>query len=184
MRRSSAIAAILAILAIPVAVQAQSQVDPRASSPAGAVYEIPLQTARKDAAPHRTRSQQPTGSQQQQQQQSVPATGGGGSAGGGGGGSNSPAGVLPEGSDIKSENGYGSSSKVPGLAGGTKAGDADPKADTAAAESSPPQRASAESDPVPSNSASYGLIVLIVLGGASLGIAAATAVRRNLGGAG
>src|SRR3954451_6492010 len=90
--RSLAIAtAIITALTVPVVVLADSRVDPQASSPAGAVYEIPLQTARDFGSPG--------------------GGGGGGATGGGSGG----GGVLPKGSAIKSENGYGSSSQVPGL---------------------------------------------------------------------
>jgi hypothetical protein len=185
LRRSSAIAAILAILALPVAVRADSQVDPHASSPAGAVYEIPLETARREGSPHRKSSG--SDSQQQSNQSQGSGSGGGGGSTGGGGGAGG-GGVLPQGSAVKSENGFGSSSKVPGLA--SKANTASTQADaTPAAKASSSQEPAAplarslseQRDAVPSASASYGLLMIIVLGGAAGGFAAATALRRTLG---
>jgi phosphate transport system substrate-binding protein len=106
--------------------------DPKASSPAGTVYEIPLDAARSDAAPHR-RASAPAGS-------AAGGGGGGGAAGGSGssggsssggsggsGGSGSSGGsgtsgtsrasasATDPGSYVHSENGFGSSSQVPGL---------------------------------------------------------------------
>lgn len=69
--------------------------DPPSGSPAGAVYELPLQGGREDAAP-----KLPAG-----------AGGGGGGAGGGTGGGGSEATSL-----YRTENNFGSSSRVPGLA--------------------------------------------------------------------
>ncbi len=67
------------------------QTDPRANSPAGVIYQIPLDNARRDAAPVL-----PGGSH------------GGPRSPGGSGGSGGP-------SSIHSENGFGSSSHVPGV---------------------------------------------------------------------
>jgi hypothetical protein len=175
--------AIIATLSLPVVVfAADSKVDPQASSPAGAVYEIPLQTARDFGSP-----------------------GGGGQTGGGAGG----GGVLPKGSAIKSENGYGSSSQVPGLSAST-AQRAQSSAKTAKSStsrsgssrtggsggsrgtsSSGSSSGGSGSQPVPQldarNTASdgpsltgtYGLVLLIALGGAAAGIAASLAARGS-----
>jgi hypothetical protein len=169
-------------------VQADDGVDPHASSPAGAVYEIPLETARRDAAPHKKASQQDGSGQSGQS--------GSGGAGGGtpGGGASGGGGVLPQNSAIKSENGFGSSSHVPGLAAAKKGAKASAASATSAgsAGSSGPQglpavrAADGGIDPAdaPSTGGSYGLVILIVLGGAAAGLVAATAVRRALGSAG
>jgi hypothetical protein len=182
--RSLAIAtAIITALTVPVVVLADSRVDPQASSPAGAVYEIPLQTARDLGSP---------------------GGGGGAPTGGGSGG----GGVLPTGSAIKSENGYGSSSQVPGLsalaakqathsAKAAKAGAAatGSAAGTAAAATASAKTAQAEAatastpridakraaDEAPSLTGTYGLVILIVLGGAAAGIAASLAARSSFG---
>lgn len=184
MLRSLAIGiAMIATLSLPVVVFAEdSKVDPQASSPAGAVYEIPLQTARDFGSP-----------------------GGSGHAGGGSGG----GGVLPKGSAIKSENGYGSSSKVPGLSATaakkeqTQAKSAAPQAtaantnngnasgssaaatnatDSGATTPAAPQISTrnAASD-APSLSGTYGLVILIVLGGAAAGLVASLAARGSFG---
>ena len=184
--RSLAIAtAIITGLTVPVVVLADSHVDPQASSPAGAVYEIPLQTARDVGSPG----------------------GGGGAATGGGSGG---GGVLPTGSAIKSENGYGSSSQVPGLtalaakqathsakaAKAAKASAAGSGAATASAAAASGKAAQAEAatastpridakraaDEAPSLTGTYGLVILIVLGGAAAGVAASLAARSSLGG--
>lgn len=176
--------AIIAALTLPVVVLADSRVDPQASSPAGAVYEIPLQTARDFGAP------------------------GGGVVGGGGG--SGGGGVLPKGSAIKSENGYGSSAQVPGLSAakakkakvavaaatastggtagtastasqggeGSSAGTAGKAAPAAAAPRIDAERAA---DEAPSLTGTYGLVFLIALGGAAAGIAASLAARASFG---
>jgi hypothetical protein len=78
------LAAVLALAALPAAAQAQDPGanDPEAGSPSGAIYEIPLDTARGDAAPRS-----------------------------GDGGADPAAGSD---SPLRSENGFGSSSEVPG----------------------------------------------------------------------
>jgi len=72
------------------------QTDPNANSPAGVIYQIPLNSARRSAAPV------------------LPAGSHGGGPGGGGGGAGSAAGSKDP-SSIHSENGFGSSSSVPGV---------------------------------------------------------------------
>jgi hypothetical protein len=188
----------LAVFLVPVAVHADDGVDPHASSPAGKVYEIPLETARRDAAPHRKSSTRDSGGQTGQSGSSGSGgTGGGGGATGGGspgGGASGGGGELPQGSAIKSENGFGSSSQVPGLsaaqakasAGKAKAASAAAAGTggTAAVQATRASDTAANPDDAPSTGGSYGLILLIVLGGAAAGLAAATAVRRVLGSAG
>src|SRR3954454_12328966 len=78
-------------LVSPAAAAAQSG-DPAEGSPSGVIYEIPLDHARQDAAPTRTRKT---------------STSSGTAAEGPQGGTVSP---------IRSENGFGSSSTVPGAA--------------------------------------------------------------------
>jgi hypothetical protein len=68
--------------------------DPEANSPSGAVYELPLDRARKDAAPRR---------------------GGGGNRSNGQGSGGDPA---RSDTSIRSENNFGSSSQVPGVSSG------------------------------------------------------------------
>src|SRR4051812_27286763 len=82
-------------LVSPAAAAAQSG-DPAEGSPSGVIYEIPLDHARQDAAPTR-KANRAGGS-------------GGGTSTGADGGAASP---------IRSENGFGSSSKVPGATSGT-----------------------------------------------------------------
>jgi hypothetical protein len=94
---------LLLTVAVPGAARAQDPAganDPSAGSPAGTVYQIPLDTARHDAAPR--------------------SNGGGGGAG--------------SGSPLRSENGFGSSSQVPGA---TTGGGATPTAGTAGGASAP-----------------------------------------------
>jgi hypothetical protein len=84
-RQAIGLATLLAALALPASAPAQSG-DPAQGSPSGVIYEIPLDNARRDAAP----------------------TPGGGRSGGG----QRTATISP----IRSENGFGSSSTVPGAA--------------------------------------------------------------------
>lgn len=88
--------------------QAALPSDPSADSPAGVIYQIPLDTARWDAAPRR-RARGGVGN--------APSRGGerGGEPRGGGGGVAPPPGAGPGVSPIRSENNFGSSSTVPGI---------------------------------------------------------------------
>jgi hypothetical protein len=109
------------LMAIPAGASAQSAPsDPEADSPSGVVYELPVDRARKDAAPKRRSSQDGGGSES-----------GGGSPGGGSGGDGSSGGSGGEGAaageselSIRSENNFGTSSNVPGAdgAGGARRG--------------------------------------------------------------
>ncbi len=84
--------------------------DPPSGSPAGAVYQLPLEQGRSDAAPKGSGG---TGSGSSGGES---AAGGGGSAGGG---ASQPG---ETGSLYRSENNFGSSSRVPGVAAGAGAG--------------------------------------------------------------
>ncbi len=88
---------VVAVLALMIGVQTAAaggstavQTDPRASSPAGVIYQIPLNSARRSAAPVLL-------------------------AGSHGGGPKGGAGSSGNPSSIHSENGFGSSSNVPGV---------------------------------------------------------------------
>jgi hypothetical protein len=90
----------LALLAgVPAGAQAADPIEPRSGSPAGYVYEIPLEGARRDAAPRKPATGKPV---------TTPS--------GGGGTSTAPAAPDPDRAAIHSENGFGSSSVVPGAA--------------------------------------------------------------------
>jgi hypothetical protein len=125
--------ATLALSTGAVTAMAESQapqVDPNAQSPAGVIYQIPLDSARRDAAPVL-----PTGRRDDGAGGSIGAGGGsGGNSGGSGGGSESAStgsskdtqgassdssgngpGTPQDPSSIHSENGFGSSSQVPGV---------------------------------------------------------------------
>jgi hypothetical protein len=96
-------------MAVPSASAAQGlPSDPEADSPSGVVYELPVDRARKDAAPKREKPQSPS-------------VGGGDSFGGGDGPSSGVGGVTE--TSIRSENNFGTSSEVPGAgADGKRAG--------------------------------------------------------------
>jgi hypothetical protein len=96
--RLAFVGAALATVALPIGLQASAagasphvQTDPRASSPAGVIYQIPLDSARNNAAPVFK------------------------SVGSHGGGGYGVTGAAGDPSSIHSENGFGSSSQVPGL---------------------------------------------------------------------
>jgi cobalamin biosynthesis Mg chelatase CobN len=104
---------------MPAGVTAQSQPsDPEADSPSGVVYELPVDRARKDAAPRR-------GSSRQERND-----GDSGSAGGGSGSDSNGTGYAPAGdtageggTSIRSENNFGTSSRVPGADSGRNSGE-------------------------------------------------------------
>ncbi|MEX1142246.1 MAG: hypothetical protein WD993_10485 [Thermoleophilaceae bacterium] len=138
--------------------------DPSAGSPAGTVYEIPLDAARGDAAPRANRQADPAG----------PA--------------GSPA---ADASPIRSENNFGSSSRVPGVAArasGHGAGEAG--AATAGGEgdpgggAQPPTAAGAvkpgptsAGDATPSRLVGASLLGLIAVVGVGAGVVAARTRR-------
>src|SRR6516165_3322551 len=96
--RLAFVGAALATVALPIGFQASTagasthvQTDPRANSPAGVIYQIPLDSARNSAAPVFK------------------------SVGSHGGGGYGVTGAAGDPSSIHSENGFGSSAQVPGL---------------------------------------------------------------------
>jgi hypothetical protein len=160
--------------------------DPQANSPAGVIYQIPLDTGRRDAAPVLPGGRQRSGSSAA----AGGATGGpGGSSGGGGSaggsasgsGNGAPAGAAGSGgangsiaaanpgggtagdpSSIHSENGFGSSSQVPGVSpAATRTGAGVPAAHTAG-----------------STLPSYLLMALIGVAAVAVGLVAGRATRR------
>jgi hypothetical protein len=161
-RRIVDIALFVALIAVVDAVPSYAEAastqatDPTANSPAGAVYAIPLDSARQDAAPHGTSRHSSNGSAGQGGASGGPGGGGSGSASGSaatgssgyagsklaataanaGSGSSHAEGqstaaaktapiLVPggqPGSLVHSTNGFGSSSTVPGLHGGSSPG--------------------------------------------------------------
>jgi hypothetical protein len=97
-RKALAIGAAFAgLLASPAAAQDPTANDPEAASPAGTQYEIPLENARRDAAPRTSR-----GGSGPETVETDPAS----------------SGV----SSLRTENGFSSSSSVPGAEGGGSGG--------------------------------------------------------------
>jgi hypothetical protein len=164
------LAVLLASAALPAPASAQSG-DPEQGSPSGVIYEIPLDNARRDAAPTK---------------------------GGGGGGGSTDGGVRTENgtiSPIRSENGFGSSAQVPGATaaaakasskggGKSKTGDGKAKSKpatpvmTSPAESlGPPKAASVAA--TPSKSRAYLLLGLALAVAAGIGVAGRYVARRR-----
>ena len=156
--------------------------DPEANSPSGAVYELPLDRARKDAAPRR---------------------GGGGNRSNGQGSGGDPA---RSDTSIRSENNFGSSSQVPGVssgegdddgsgagsgAGGSngsggsgsgRSGSEDPLAKSRAEELASRATGSAVAPGGPSNGVVIPLVAALLAVGAAIGLVAgrrARTVRRR-----
>jgi hypothetical protein len=173
---------VVCLAAPPVSAQ-QQRTDPDASSPAGVIYEIPFDTARKDAAPKKARStkDEPSSDDSSGQTTAAGAAGSSGSGGGGngdsggGGGSGGGSGDAAAtdnpnvGTSIHSENGFGSSSMVPGVAGATVGGDGPPSS-ALRSESS-----SSNTSPL----ATYGLLVILALVGGWIGLAASRGLRTS-----
>lgn len=211
---------MLGVAAPPVNAQ-QQRTDPQASSPAGVIYEIPFDTARRDAAPKSARGQRGGNSSSHQTSSGSVAggsgTGGGPGTGAGGGGGTPPAsasggsgssasatgssasatgssgtaasGASSAGSgagttgggtsgasanpnvgtSIHSENGFGSSSNVPGVAGAKVLDDGPPASAV---------RASTSSTTIPS-AATYGVLIVLVLVGGWIGLAASRGLRTG-----
>ena len=164
-------AAALMLSPSPVAAQTPTS-DPDADSPSGHVYELGLDSARSDAAPKRQRSEAPgasTPSSSRDESDEAPAE-------------QPPAESSPtsdedapasrekpvQTSAIRSENGFGSSSKVPGVD--------PPTADEREEAPAPTAAAAATSDP--SGGRVYGVLVLGVLLAAGVGVASRSARRR------
>jgi len=166
---------------VPAASPAVAQTgDPAAGSPSGVIYEIPLDNARLDAAPRRRGGN------------------GGGSGGDGSGDGQGTAGSESQGgtvSPIRSENGFGSSSTVPGAAGiaakkaasgnddrasGTGGdGTGALRAGAVAAGSAEGIRDAGSASITPSRSRAYVLLLLALVLAAGLGIAGRYVARRR-----
>lgn len=120
LRTLAASAALFAGFAAPAAAQGPVSTDPAKNSPAGATYEIPLENARSDAAPKRTPKSKrgaPGRGRRDSGNGSEPVTGGSGS-----GSAPAPPAAPPSSGQpddvpratLRSDNGFGSSSQVPG----------------------------------------------------------------------
>lgn len=141
--------------------------DPDAGTPAGAIYQLPLDQARVDAAPRRTAAR-------------PSRTGDGDSGASGAGGSQTRITPTPA-SALRSENGFGSSSVVPGTgatgsATGSDAGSAtgsDAGANSVTGSSRPDTKASSS----PSMTRVYLLLALVLAVGIAGGLA--TRVRGH-----
>jgi hypothetical protein len=138
------LAALVAALLLPTTASAQSS-DPEEGSPPGVIYEIPVESGRDDAAPSRgDRGSQRGGSRGSGRSGGSGLGGGRGGSGSGGGsgstgdsgggdagvgssssGSSGGDGIDRDGSPLRSENGFGSSSRVPGLDGPASSGTGD-----------------------------------------------------------
>jgi hypothetical protein len=176
--------AVLAVSAAGPAPASAQTGDPEAGSPSGVIYEIPLDNARRDAAPTRGGDGK-----------------GGGTSGSGGGttsGSGSGSGVTTANgtvSPIHSENGFGSSSTVPGVAAavaaklggksnGKKAGSRKSPGSTKTPVVGPPVEGlgppkSATVSATPSKSRAYLLLVLALAVAAGIGVAGRYVARRR-----
>jgi len=133
------------MVGVPTAAARESnavKTDPRAKSPAGVIYQIPLNSARRSAAPV------------------LPAGSRGGGPGGGGASQNP--------SSVHSENGFGSSSSVPGVSpAALKIGAGVPSA-----------------HPAGSTFPTFFLIMIIAAAAVLAGTAAAAVRRRRSDGSG
>jgi hypothetical protein len=180
MRRFSVVSLVTAVLmAVPSASGAQGiPSDPEADSPSGVVYEIPVERARKDAAPRRGTAKSPGGDDGEQS--SGGETGGSGSSGGTGG-----PGTTSD-TSIRSENNFGTSSKVPGAgpAGGRdgNAQSSDGEGGRSAGDvASSTARLAGTNAEGPSEDVVFPLLVVLLVAGAGIGIFAG---RRQFGGRG
>jgi hypothetical protein len=180
-----ALALVLALAPAGAGAQNVQRTDPNADSPAGVIYQIPLDTARRDAAPTSSTARH-------RSDRNVDGAGSGGSGGAGGsggsaGGSGSDGGATgatggsapggggadraatgsggdstltaggTEPSSIHSENGFGTSDRIPGVDGEA----ALPAAGTGGGVSG-----------------SFALLALIALASSGLGVALSRAVCR------
>lgn len=98
--------AFFALISTPAGAQNANDADPSAGSPAGSMYFIPAESARRDAAP---RGRGFSGARRASKPGAAGSPSGGGETSAGAGGAQS--------SPIRSENKYGASSRVPGVEG-------------------------------------------------------------------
>jgi len=165
MRRTATFPLVLAFawIAAPVASAQSPSTDPGAGSPPGAIYQIPLDDGRGDAAP--THVPQPDAN----------GGGGGGSATGATAGGSAPSPIR------STDNGFGSSSQVPGATstqqsgatgatGATGAGGAKEQ-DVQAGGVVPQTRTAAAAAGTPSVTRSAVLVALAALVAAGIGLA-------------
>jgi hypothetical protein len=139
-------ACLAAAFLLPAGASAQSSSDPEATSPSGTIYEIPLDTARQQAAPRRSPSGDGAGESGVQSSQ--------------------------EGSTFRSENNFGSSNEVPGASDTSSKPSSDSKSrsrDQLADASAPPKAAA---DTASSDGPSAGDVILLLV--LLLGVALAT----------
>ena len=159
--RCSILLSFVALWALAVLVPssaAQDTGDPSVGSPAGAVYELPFEKGRQDAAP-KGGGDGDAGSGEDA------GTGGPGSDESSGG-SEASAGEGTDGSLYRTENNFGSSSIVPG------ASDEGAESGADAGEEATAGALAADSDSGdPSPARSYGLLGLIALAGVGIGFA-------------
>jgi cobalamin biosynthesis Mg chelatase CobN len=163
MRRISVVSLVSAVLmTIPSTAAAQSvPSDPEADSPSGVIYEIPADRARKDAAPipDTQRSQGKTD---------------------GGDSTDDTAAVGGESEiSIRSENNFGTSSKVPGAAADRERSDRTRDGNSVANVASDAARSSAATTEGPSDGVVFPLIIVLVAAGILVGVVAG---RRAFGG--
>ncbi len=111
--------------AVAMGAVAVQRTDPQAGSPAGVIYQIPLDTGRRDAAPVLPAGRRGGGSSGQGGGAATGSAGTGSPSGGPGtgsaagesasSGSSAGGGTPSDPSSIHSENGFGSASAVPGV---------------------------------------------------------------------
>jgi hypothetical protein len=161
--------------------------DPEADSPSGVVYELPVDRARKDAAPRRETPQRDA---------PAPSGGGGGDTGGSSGtapGSAAAAGGSTE-TSIRSENNFGTSSEVPGAPAdrkqskrserSKKAAEGGDESEAGAVERVAGVAASSTGGPTdgPSDGVVFPLLAALLAVGAGIGAVAGRRSLRNRGG--
>ena len=133
-------AIVIPALLIPAGTSmAQTTTDPPAGSPAGTVYELPVDKGRSDGAPSGSR---------------------------GAGSGDGAEGPLGEGSFYRSENNFGASSIVPGTSA-AKSQDSAAAADTETASGSPPSGSLDVGSP--SEGGALALLALLAAGGVGIG---------------
>jgi hypothetical protein len=166
---------IVGVLAVP-ARGAVNSVDPKAASPAGVIYEIPVEKARGEGAPLVGHGGGGTGGSGGQGSGGASAgsqgPSGGGSPSATGSSDDTPAG-RSEPSSIHSENGFGSSTVVPGVGA---VGD-HPTADRATGAGT--DQVATERSSIPSGETMYATLGLALLAGGYVGQLALQGLRRR-----
>jgi hypothetical protein len=155
---------VLALLPQTAGAQGSHATDPSGDSPSGAIYEIPLERARDDAAPRgdgRGNDGPGSGGRGTDGSGAAGPTGSGGGGTGPGATSSGDAGADGPQTSIHSENGFGSSTQVPGVG--------DPRDPGGRADA---LGATASTDGAPSEMSAFGLIAILTLtatvGGAAI----------------